>query len=224
MRLADAGTREDFIEKNMGLAHACANRFRGRGIEYDDLFAAGCVGLVKAYDGFDDERGVQFSTYAVPVILGEIKRLFRDGGAVKVSRSLKELSLKVTAAKERLAKAQGEEATVAQLAAELDVTPEQVAWALGAALPPLSLTPVDDEDGGREFEIPVFSYEESLADSLSLEAALATLNEEDRRLIMLRFFGNKTQAQVAQILGTTQVQISRRERKILLKMREKLTG
>lgn len=223
MRLADAGTREEFIEKNLGLAHACANRFRGRGIEYDDLFAAGCVGLVKAYDGFDDERGVQFSTYAVPVILGEVKRLFRDGGALKVSRSLKELSMKVSATRERLSKTLGEEPTVAQVAAELDVSAEQVAWAQGAALPPLSLTPAGEGDTG-EFEIPVFSYEERLADTLSLQAALSALPEEDRKLIMLRFFGNRTQAQVASALGTTQVQISRRERKILLKMREKLTG
>ena len=87
--------RDEFIENNLGLVHACANRFRGRGIEYDDLYAAGCMGLVKAYDAFDEGRGVQFSTYAVPVILGEIKKLFRDGGAVKVSRSVKELSLKI---------------------------------------------------------------------------------------------------------------------------------
>ncbi len=223
MRLADAGTREEFIEKNMGLAHACANRFKGRGIEYDDLFSAGCLGLVKAYDGFDDERGVQFSTYAVPVILGEIKRLFRDGGAVKVSRSLKELSLKVMATKEYLTKTLGEEPTVAQIAGHLGASPEDVGWALGAAQPPLSLTPAGDDEA-KEFDIPVFSNEEALADTLSLQNALYTLSEDDRRLILLRFFGSKTQAQVAQILQTTQVQVSRRERKILIKMREKLTG
>ena len=102
MNSITAPSRDDAINANIGLVHACANRFRGRGIEYDDLFQAGCMGLVKAYDAFDEDRGVKFSTYAVPVILGEIKRLFRDGGSVKISRSLKELSLKVTRTRERL--------------------------------------------------------------------------------------------------------------------------
>ena len=106
------GPREEFIENNLGLVHACAGRFRGRGVEYDDLYSAGCMGLIKAYDGFDQERGVQFSTYAVPVILGEIKKLFRDGGTVKVSRSLKELGLRVSAARERMIKQNGCEPSV----------------------------------------------------------------------------------------------------------------
>ena len=97
-------TREEFIQKNMGLVHACAGRFRGRGIEYDDLFSSGCMGLVKAADAFDETRGVQFSTYAVPVILGEIRRLFRDGGAVKVSRSLKELAVRTAREREKFMK------------------------------------------------------------------------------------------------------------------------
>ena len=106
------GPRAEFIEKNLGLVHSCAGRFKGRGVEYDDLFSAGCMGLVKAYDGFDGSRGLCFSTYAVPVILGEIKKLFRDGGTVKVSRSLKELSLKISAVRERCVKETGQEPTV----------------------------------------------------------------------------------------------------------------
>ena len=113
------GPRAEFIEKNLGLVHSCAGRFKGRGIEYDDLFSAGCMGLVKAYDGFDGSRGLCFSTYAVPVILGEIKKLFRDGGTVKVSRSLKELSLKISAVRERCVKETGQEPTVSQLAERL---------------------------------------------------------------------------------------------------------
>ncbi|MEG2393996.1 MAG: sigma-70 family RNA polymerase sigma factor, partial [Ruthenibacterium sp.] len=105
------GPRAEFIENNLGLVHACAGRFKGRGMEYDDLFAAGCMGIVKAYDGFDETRGLCFSTYAVPVILGEIKKLFRDGGSVKVSRSVKELGLKVTATRERWLKMKGQEPT-----------------------------------------------------------------------------------------------------------------
>ena len=117
--VTDKTRRSAFIEQNLGLVHSCAGRFRGRGIEYDDLYSAGCMGLVKAYDGFDESRGVCFSTYAVPVILGEIKKLFRDGGTVKVSRSLKELSLRINAAREHHCKLCGVEPTLSQLAEEL---------------------------------------------------------------------------------------------------------
>ena len=214
--------REAFIESNLGLVHACAGRFRGRGVEYDDLYSAGCMGLVKACDGFDAGRGVQFSTYAVPVILGEIKKLFRDGGTVKVSRSLKELGLKVNAAREAVLKATGAEPTVGRLAEMLGEKPEQVALAIRAAQPALSLTPAADGDEGGQLDIPVASPEEELADRIGLEEVLARLPQEDRRLIRLRFFAGKTQSETARLLGTTQVQISRRERKILKQMRQLL--
>lgn len=220
--LTELPPRESFIEQNLGLVHSCAGRFRGRGIEYDDLYAAGCMGLVKAYDGFDVTRGVCFSTYAVPVILGEIKKLFRDGGLVKVSRGIKELSLKVNAARERLQKKTGTEPTLSRIAQELGVTEEQVAEAVSAAQPALSLTPVNDESGSREFDLPVESHEEELADRLALAEELRILPEEDQRLIRLRFFGGKTQTETARELGTTQVQVSRRERKILAFLRSRL--
>lgn len=216
------GTRAEFIENNLGLVHSCAGRFKGRGIEYDDLYAAGCMGLIKAYDGFDESRGLCFSTYAVPVILGEIKKLFRDGGSVKVSRSLKELGIKVNAIREKCLKQTGQEPTVSEIAKRLDVTPEQVADAMSASLPALSLTPVTDEDVNKEFDIPQESCEEVLTDKLSLKSVLNTLTKEERMLIYLRFFQNKTQSETAKVLGTTQVQISRRERKLLQRMREKL--
>ena len=199
--------REEFIERNLGLVHACAGRFKGRGIEYEELYAAGCLGLVKACDGFDTGRGVCFSTYAVPVILGEIKKLFRDGGTVKVSRSLKELSLKINAERERCLKRTGQ---------------EQIALAIRAALPTLSLTPVDDEDGLREFDVPVESPEEALSDRIGLAEVMDRLDSGDRQLIRLRFFAGRTQSETARVLGTTQVQISRRERRILKWMREQL--
>ena len=128
--MTDTKNREEFIQQNLGLVHACAGRFRSRGIEYDDLYAAGCVGLIKAYDGFDWGRGVCFSTYAVPVILGEIKKLFRDGGTVKVSRSVKELGIKASAVREKLLKEMGCEPTVSQIAQRLNASAEQVAMAL----------------------------------------------------------------------------------------------
>lgn len=214
--------REEFIQENLGLVHLCASRFKGRGIEYDDLYSAGCIGLVKAYDGFDVERKVCFSTYAVPVILGEIKKLFRDGGTVKVSRGLKELSMKVSAVRERILKQSGKEPTVSELAVQLQVTEEQVVQAVNASLPALSLTPVSDDENGREFDVPVPSHEEELSDRLALYKVLEDLPEEDGTLIRLRFFLGKTQSETARLLGTTQVQISRRERKILLAMRSRL--
>ncbi len=156
--------------------------------------------------------------------MGEIKKLFRDGGTVKVSRSIKELGLKVTAERERLMKLTGAEPTVAQLAQNLGATPEQVAVSIQAAMPVVSLTPADDEDGTREWDIPVDSPEEVLAERISLVEILKRLNESDRQLIRLRFYAGKTQSKTAQILGTTQVQISRRERKILKWMRKELTS
>ena len=216
--------RADFIQNNLGLVHACAGRFRNRGIEYEDLYAAGCLGLVKACDGFDASRGLCFSTYAVPVILGEIKKLFRDGGKVKVSRSLKELGLRINAERERCLKRTGTEPSVTQLAETLDTTPEQVAMAIRASLPVLSLTPADSEDGGREWDVPVDSPEEMLSERISLDEVMDKLPPSDRLLIRLRFFGGRTQSETAKVLHTTQVQISRRERKILKWMRQELSG
>ena len=216
--------RAEFIQRNLGLVHSCAGRFTGRGIEYEELYSAGCLGLVKACDGFDPQRGVCFSTYAVPVILGEIKKLFRDGGTVKVSRSVKELGLKVTAERERILKRTGNEPSVAQLAEALGVTPEQVAVSIQAAMPVVSLTPADSEDGNREWEIPVDSPEEALAERIGLDEVMSRLAPQDRLLIRLRFFSGKTQSETATVLHTTQVQISRRERKILKWMRQELTG
>ena len=222
--LYDQLPREEFIQRNLGLARTCAGRFTGRGIDYEDLYAAGCLGLVKACDGFDPARGVCFSTYAVPVILGEIKKLFRDGGAVKVSRSIKELGLKINAERERRLKQSGVEPSVNQLAQALGSTPEQVAMAIQAAMPVVSLTPAENEDGNREWDVPVESPEEKLSERISLREVIDRLPPQDRLLIRLRFFGGKTQSETARVLHTTQVQISRRERKILQWMRRELTG
>lgn len=216
--------RAEFIQRNLGLARSCAGRFTGRGIDYEELYAAGCLGLVKACDGFDPARGVCFSTYAVPVILGEIKKLFRDGGTVKVSRSLKELGLKINAERERCLKKDGVEPNVTQLAETLGAKPEQVAMAIHASMPVVSLTPSEGEDGNREWDIPVDSPEEKVSERISLREVIEQLPEQDRLLIRLRFFAGKTQSQTAEVLHTTQVQISRRERKILRWMRTELTG
>lgn len=212
-------TRDEFIAANIPLVHSLANRFRGRGIEYEELFSAGSLGLVKACDNFDETRGLCFSTYAVPVILGEMRRLFRDGGAVKMSRSLKELALKVQRAREELMKS-GSEPTVSELAEYLEISVEEVAEAVQASAPPLSLTA--PEEGG-DLDVPVDGSENELIDKLALRQCLAELPENDRRLILLRYFRDKTQSETAQILGMTQVQVSRRERKILDSLRLQMT-
>ena len=135
--------RDAYVEQNLGLVHLCVKRFKGRGIEYDDLYSAGCVGLIKAIDAFDESRGVQLSTYAVPVILGEIKRLFRDGGAIKVSRSLKELSLKVVREKENFTKTHSREPQLSELSEILGAPEEDIVEALNVSSPPVSLTEDD---------------------------------------------------------------------------------
>ena len=214
--------KEEFVKNNLGLVHSCAHRFKGRGIEYDDLFGAGCIGLVKAIDAFDEERGVRFSTYAVPVILGEMRRLFRDGGTVKVSRGLKELSLKVTREREWFMTAHFREPTVNELAELVGTEPEQVVQALGVSQPPMSLTE-DEDEGGGQLDIKVEAPEEEMSDRIALKEVIGHLDENDRELITMRYFGNKTQVETAKRLGMTQVQVSRREKKILLLLREKLT-
>lgn len=213
--------RSQMIEENIGLVHSCANKFRGRGVEYDDLFQAGCVGLVKAADGFDKERGFSFSTYAVPVILGEIKRIFRDGGTVKVSRAMKEKIRFAMKEKEKLTEQLGFEPTVGQLAEKLGLSLTETAELLTAAMPAMSLTG-DDENSGRELDIPVEAPEEKISEMLSLQQTLDLLEEEEREIINLRYFKGFTQSKTAEQLGLSQVQVSRKEKKILLKMRKKL--
>lgn len=218
-----ASKREQTISQNIGLVHSCAHRFKGRGIEYDDLFQAGCMGLCKAADAFDEERGVRFSTYAVPVILGEMRRLFRDGGAVKVSRSIKDLSMKIARQRETLSNVLGREPSVSELSEAMDLPEEQVVEALCASAPPISLTESDD-DGGGQIDLPVDSPEDLLSDIISLKQVVGSLEPNDRKLIVLRYFSGMTQVQTAARLGMTQVQVSRREKKILTALRAELTG
>ncbi len=215
--------RDAFIEANLGLVHSCAQRFRGRGVEYDDLAQAGCVGLIKAYDAFDPKRGVKFSTYAVPVILGEIKRLFRDGGSIKIGRTLKERVVRVARESAVLREKLQREPSVAEIAHSLQMEPADVAEAIGASVPPLSLT-ITDEDGDSQWNIPVESHEEKITELLSLRQVIDELEPRDRSLVILRYFRRWTQVQTAAELGMTQVQVSRREKAILKGMREKLTG
>ncbi len=212
--------RNRTVEQNVGLVHACANRFRDRGVEYDDLFQAGCVGLIKAADNFDESKGYSFSTYAFYLIMGEIRRIFRDGGSVKVGRTTKERSRLLMKEKERLTAALDREPTVGELAEAMGTDVAAVAELLNVAQPVLSLTV--GEDGENEWDVPTVSPEEGIADRLALQQVLSALPERDRRMIELRFFEGKTQAVTAQHLGMSQVQVSRRERVVLSELRQKL--
>lgn len=216
--MVDAKSRNSFIESNLPLVHSLCKRFVGRGIEYDDLYQAGCIGLIKAVDGFDNSRGLCFSTYAVPVILGEIRRMFRDGGSIKVSRSLKELSLKVARTKSKLENQLSREPTIGELAAELGVAPEEITEAQSAAMPTVSLT-YESDDGINEIDVSVVGPEDSLTNKLLLERAFTHLDTTEQQIIRCRYFEFLTQNETAARLGMSQVQISRAEKKILLKLR-----
>ena len=207
-------------EKNLGLVHLCAKKFAGRGIEYDDLYGAGCLGLVKAAKGFDETLGFAFSTYAVPAILGEIKRLFRDGGSVKVSRSVREKARNAMYEYEMLEKDFGREPTVSELAERIGESAEETALLLGAVRTPLSLTADAQEEDGQA-DLPVESPEDRLVSSIFLRELLETLDDGDRRLLELRYYKGFTQSKTAQTLGMTQVGVSRKEKRLLLALRQR---
>lgn len=220
----DRNERNLIVENNIGLVHACANKFRNRGADYDDLFQAGCVGLIKAAQNFDESRGFSFSTYAVPVILGEIKRIFRDGGSVKVGRALKEKARNAMREKEKLTLELGKEPTVTQLAERLGIDTAQTAELLNAAMPTISLTRNDDDDDSKQIDVPVESLENKTSDLIALEEVMLLLDDRDRKLIKLRYFKGFTQSKTAEVLGMSQVQVSRREKAVLMMLRQNLSA
>ena len=197
-------------EEHLGLVHLCANRFRGRGMEYEDLYSAGCIGLLKAVKAFDCTRGVQFSTYAVPVILGEIKRLFRDGGAVKVSRSLKEHAMQIQQLQEQFQQKHGRGCHADRTGGAF--------WTLGRShcRIPLCCTAAALADhccGRSPLEIPVPAPDTELENLFALRQVLQILPQADRKLLQYRYFQNLTQTETAKRLGISQVQVSRKEKR-----------
>lgn len=219
--LKNLSTRDAFIEENLGLVHSICKRFTGRGIEYDDLYQAGCIGLIKATDGFESERGLMFSTYAVPVIMGEIKRMFRDGGSVKISRSVKELYLKVSYEKSKLEQFLNREPTVNEIAEKIGVSSEEVAEAFCACQPTVSLT-MEGDDGVTEKDLPSKTLEEEITDRLILDEAFKILDQTEKEIMINRYYKSLTQSKTAEILNMTQVQVSRAEKKILSKLKDVL--
>lgn len=211
-------SREEMINQNIGLVHSIANRFRGRGADYDDLFQSGCVGLIKAVDHFDESKGFAFSTYAVPVIMGEIKRIFRDGGAIKVSRALKEKAIKAQSLRDKFMKRELREPTVSELSQMLDCTLEETAEILNVIAPMVSLNSAGEE-GEDTIDIPV-DESEMLFDRLSVHQLMTHLDKTEQAIIDMRYYKGYTQSKTADALGVSQVQISRKEKNILLKLRK----
>ncbi|MDR0839155.1 MAG: sigma-70 family RNA polymerase sigma factor [Oscillospiraceae bacterium] len=211
------------IEENSGLIWSVARRFFGRGVDPDDLFQLGCVGFLKALQGFDPEYGTQFSTYAVPKIAGEIRRFLRDDGSVKVSRGLKERANRIRTAKRALEQSLGREPTLSELAAELSMTPEDIASAETAASTPESLQRETGEDGFTlESVLHAGGEEDSLVERVALREAIAALPEKERLVIGLRYYRGMTQEAASRVLDVSQVQVSRLERRAIDKLRKML--
>ncbi len=219
-----AGDREAgelLVEKNSGLIWSIARRYFGRGVDPDDLYQLGCLGFLKAVEGFDTEFGTQFSTYAVPKIAGEIRRFLRDDGTVKVSRSLKERAAHIKAARQRLTGVLGREPTVTELSEELDLLPEEIAAAETATTAAESIHKPNGEDGFTlEDVLTDGEMEETIVERIALQEAIAHLSQREQTVIRLRFFHGLTQDKTSKILGVSQVQISRIEKKALSALRK----
>ncbi len=214
--------RNKLVSDNMGLVYSCANRFRGKGVEYDDLVQSGCIGLLKAAEGFDETLGFMFSTYAVPAIIGEIKRIFRDGGAVKVGRSDKEKARNLMKLRDEMIASLDREPTVNELSEKSGLEACEVSMLICASLPVLSLT-ADDESGEcPQIDVTLGDTTEEMGESISLKAAVEKLPDNDRKIVEFRYYSGLTQTVTAKKLGMTQVQVSRREKVILNELRKKL--
>lgn len=226
IRRAQAGDRaagEALVTENAGLVWSIARRFFGRGIDPDDLYQLGCLGFLKAVEGYDPAFGTQFSTYAVPKIAGEIRRFLRDDGAIKVSRGLKERAAAIKLARSRLTGSLGREPQLSELARETGLTPEEIAMAETATAATESIQRESGEDGFTLEDVLTDSEtEDHLIERIALRQAIGTLPEREAMVIRLRYFHGLTQERVARVLGVSQVQVSRIERKALTHLRERI--
>ena len=223
----DEEARAQLVQENAGLVWCVVKRFLHRGAEAEDLFQIGNIGLLKAIDKFDLSYEVKFSTYAVPMISGEIKRFLRDDGMIKVSRSLKELAYKSCVCRERLQEDWGREPTITEIASELKVETEELLMAMDASSEIESLHKPIYQKEGQELRLrdklpEQEEQEDKILDHMLLQELLTYLDKEERRLIYLRYFANQTQSQVGKELGISQVQVSRMEKKILKNLRERI--
>lgn len=221
----DMQARQQFIYGNLRLVLSILHRFSSRGENADDLFQIGCIGLIKALDNFDTSHEVKFSTYAVPMIIGEIRRYLRDNNSIRVSRSLRDMAYKALAVKERLTASTGKEPTIEQISKELDIPCEDIATALDAILDPISLQdPIYHDGGDAVFVMDQIADDKNIDDSwlekISLSEAMKRLSERERHILTLRFFKGRTQMEVADEIGISQAQVSRLEKNALTHMRK----
>lgn len=221
----DSEAREEFVRGNLRLVLSVIQRFNNRGESVDDLFQVGCIGLIKAIDNFDLSQNVQFSTYAVPMIIGEIRRYLRDNNAIRVSRSMKDIAYKALYAKERLTNKNSKEPTVAEIAKELDLPKEDVVMALNAIADPVSLFEPVYHDGGEAIFVmdqvkDGKNSDENWLESIALSEAMKHLSKREKHIVNLRFFRGKTQMEVAEEIGISQAQVSRLEKGALKHMRK----
>lgn len=226
-KTGDKQAKERLVECNYPLIKSIVARFKNKGVEYDDLYQLGCVGFLKAIDNFDPKFEVRFSTYAVPMIAGEIKRFLRDDGNIKVSRALKSLSGKINRFIEDYKKLNEHEPTIGEIAKEFDCLEQDVVFALEALRAPISLSDKDEEKDKSMALIDKLAIDdggqEKLLMNVAIKEAIASLDERDRKIVMMRYFFGKTQSEIARVLGVSQVQVSRLENKVLEKLRGKLS-
>lgn len=220
----DESAKEAVFVNNAPLIKSIIKRFRGKGVEYDDLYQIACIGFLKAIKNYDESFGVKFSTYTVPMVVGEIKRYMRDNGAIKVSRTLKILANKINRFIDAYQTEHNDSPEVDIIARHFGITEEEVVVALDSARMPLSIfDKFDDEDDGQELldKIPYADNEDKVLNKIQLTEALGKLNERERKIIILRYYRDKTQSEIAETLGVSQVQVSRLENKIIEKIRLK---
>lgn len=225
----DKDALDKITEMNLALVSSICKKFLNRGYEYDDIFQIGCIGLVKAVNNFDTKFNVRFSTYAVPMIMGEIKRFLRDDGIIKVSRSVKNTAKKLHYDKEKLTKEIGREPTIEELSKFSGIDKEDIIYALESLSGPQYLyDTIHQDDGSPVLLIDKidgnYEQDKSVIDRIALKEAIRELDYKARQVIVLRYFKDKTQVQVAKVLGISQVQVSRIEKKVLKQMKEKLSG
>lgn len=223
----DKAARDKLVQDNLGLVWSVVKRFASRGHDSEDLFQIGCIGLMKAIDKFDVSLELKFSTYAVPMILGEIRRFLRDDGLIKVSRSIKENSWRVKKAADKIAKKNGRDATIEELTKETALSSEEIVLAMEASMEVESIHKTLQQGDGSELTLAdkvaaVGDDKEELLNKMLLTQLLEGLEEKERRLICMRYFDDKTQMEVAKALGISQVQVSRLEKRILIRMRERM--
>lgn len=222
----DEKAKETLVVENSPLIKSIIKRFVGKGIEYDDLFQLGAMGFVKAINNFSTQFNVKFSTYVVPMIIGEVKRFMRDDGAIKVSRTIKALNLQINKFIEKFQKENGVKPTVEQIANEFKIQSQDVVFAMDSAKMPISLyTPFEEDDEKSLLVVDRFEQDnpsEEMFDNIFLRETLKNLESRDKKIILMRYFRDKTQSEIAKELGISQVQVSRLETKILERIREKV--